>query len=108
MRLSALSTIRAANVTVHTQNTGTRAGAHTIQLFASPPGAGQDGRPRKVLVAFDKVFLQPGESAAVQLPIHAQHLTLANALGERSPVTGPWRLWVDLEGEPRHSVVHVV
>ena len=54
--------------TVTVTNTGTRAGAETVQLYVSDRKASVD-RPVKELKAFQKVFLQPGESRDVVLTI---------------------------------------
>ena len=54
--------------TVNVTNTGSRAGAETIQLYVSDKKASVD-RPLKELKAFQKVFLNPGESRNVTLTI---------------------------------------
>jgi beta-glucosidase len=54
--------------TVTVTNTGTRAGSETVQLYVSDKKASVD-RPVKELKAFQKVFLQPGESRDVVLTI---------------------------------------
>ncbi len=54
--------------TVNVTNTGARAGAETVQLYISDKKASID-RPVKELKAFQKVFLQPGESRDVVLTI---------------------------------------
>jgi len=53
---------------VNVTNTGTCAGAETVQLYISDKEASVD-RPVKELKAFGKVFLQPGESRDVTLTI---------------------------------------
>ena len=50
------------------KNTGSRAGAETVQLYVSDKKVSVD-RPVKELKAFQKVFLQPGESRDVTLTI---------------------------------------
>ena len=54
--------------TVSVTNTGSRAGAETVQLYISDKKCSVD-RPVKELKAFQKVFLQPGESKDVTLTI---------------------------------------
>jgi beta-glucosidase len=49
------------------ENTGTRAGAEVAQLYLGLPP--QIGEPPKRLVAFEKVWLNPGERTKVQLTI---------------------------------------
>jgi beta-glucosidase len=56
------------NVQCSIKNTGSRAGAETVQLYISDKKASVD-RPVKELKAFQKVFLQPGESRNVTLSI---------------------------------------
>lgn len=53
-------------VSASVTNTGSRAGAETVQVYVAPPKTGSaNGRPPKALVAFSKVFLQPRESKTV-------------------------------------------
>jgi len=54
--------------TINVTNTGQLAGAETVQLYISDKVASVD-RPVKELKAFQKVFLQPGESRDVTLTI---------------------------------------
>ncbi len=58
-----------ASVTV--TNVGERAGSHVVQLYVSPP-KGSVARPRRELRAFEKVALEPGESARVELRLDAR------------------------------------
>ena len=60
--------------TINVTNTGTRAGAETVQLYISDKKASVD-RPVKELKAFQKVFLQPGESRDVTLTISRDALS---------------------------------
>jgi beta-glucosidase len=58
------------NVTTRVTNTGERAGADVVQLYASTPGADVTAqRPRNRLVAFKKVVLAPHQSAPVTFPV---------------------------------------
>ena len=54
--------------TVNVTNTGRRAGSETVQLYIADKKASVD-RPVKELKAFQKVFLQPGETTDVKLTI---------------------------------------
>ncbi|ETS73032.1 hypothetical protein PFICI_15207 [Pestalotiopsis fici W106-1] len=55
-------------VLVTIRNTGSRIGSQVIQVYLSPPHASKDNsRPRKALVAFEKVKLHPGEEKAVEM-----------------------------------------
>ena len=56
-------------VTVEVTNTGDRAGAQVIQLYVQDVKASVD-RPVKELKAFQKVFLQPGETQTVTLSLN--------------------------------------
>ena len=60
--------------TVNVKNTGQRPGAETLQLYISDKQAALD-RPVKELKGFSKVFLQPGESKAVQITIDSSPLS---------------------------------
>ena len=60
--------------TVNVTNTGDKAGAETVQLYISDKKASVD-RPVKELKAFQKVFLQPGESRDVTLSIGKEALS---------------------------------
>ena len=55
------------------KNTGTRYGAEVVQLYASEP-ASSVLRPEKELKAFEKVFLQPGETKTVELTVKVSDL----------------------------------
>ena len=70
--------------TVSVTNTGAKAGAETVQLYISDKKASVD-RPVKELKAFQKVFLQPGESRDVQLTIGR------DALCFYDEVSGQWK-----------------
>ncbi|KAJ5795033.1 hypothetical protein N7457_001632 [Penicillium paradoxum] len=61
-----------ASVTV--SNTGSVAGAEIVQLWVLPPKT-DVGRPVRELKAFQKVFLQPGETQTVQLVVEKKLAT---------------------------------
>jgi len=50
--------------TVTVTNTGSRAGAHVVQVYLST-GVGPVIRPRRILAGFDKIHLEPGQSKHV-------------------------------------------
>lgn len=60
--------------TVSVKNTGERAGATTVQLYISDSKCSLP-RPVKELKAFQKVFLQPGESREIRLIIDRRALS---------------------------------
>ena len=63
--------------TIPVTNTGSVAGAETIQLYVSDLEASVE-RPIKELKAFRKVFLQPGETRQVSLTIDRSALSFYN------------------------------
>ena len=63
--------------TIPVTNTGSVAGAETIQLYVSDLEASVE-RPIKELKAFRKVFLQPGETKQVSLTIDRSALCFYN------------------------------
>ena len=69
-----------ANVQV--TNTGKRAGSEVVQLYITDIDASVD-RPEKELKGFQKVFLQPGETRVVSIPITRQDLSYYNAVQQR-------------------------
>ena len=60
--------------TIPVKNTGSMAGAETVQLYISDLEASVE-RPVKELKAFQKVFLQPGETQQVSLTIDKRALS---------------------------------
>ncbi|MDW9243027.1 glycoside hydrolase family 3 C-terminal domain-containing protein [Burkholderia cepacia] len=79
--LSALSARAdaAGNVTVGVTvtNTGVRAGAQTVQIYAALPAS--LGEPPKRLVGWTKVALQPGEARTVSVAVPAQRFAVWDA-----------------------------
>jgi len=57
-----------AAVTVRVRNTGSRPGAHIVQLYVST-SAGDVRRPVRELRGFEKVHLAPGETAEVRMEL---------------------------------------
>ena len=70
--------------TVPVTNTGKMAGSETVQLYISPKDS-KVARPVKELKAFQKVYLQPGETRNVTLTIGA------DALSYYDEATSQWR-----------------
>lgn len=60
-------------VTVTLTNTGTRAGAEVVQVYAARPGSAVVRAPRE-LVGFGKVHLEPGESRELTVPVRREDL----------------------------------
>ena len=61
-------TVAQDKVTFTVTNTGARAGAEVAQVYVSLPG-GKVFRPVRELKGFTKVFLEPGESKSVTVPL---------------------------------------
>lgn len=72
-------------VTFTLTNTGRRAGAEIAQLYISKPDA-EIFRPTKELKGFAKVFLQPGESRRVSIPLDDKAFRYFNVK------TGSWEI----------------
>ena len=66
------------DVTVDVTNTGTRAGEEVVQLYVGFEGSKVE-RPVKLLRAFSKVALGPGETKTVPLSVAVQDLAWYNA-----------------------------
>lgn len=73
------------DVSVAVTNTGERAGTEVVQVYVSPPGHEAE-RAAKLLHAFDRVELAPGETRIVSLAIPLGRLRW------RDPATHGWRL----------------
>ena len=75
------------------RNTGDREGAEVVQLYVGFPDSA--GEPPKVLKAFRKVQLNPGQRATVTLTLDRRDLSVWNEAATRwaSP-TGRYRLMV--------------
>jgi beta-glucosidase len=65
------------DVTIDVTNTGTRAGEEVVQLYVAFEGSKVE-RPVKLLRAFTKVALEPGETKTVPLSVAAKELAWYN------------------------------
>jgi len=72
-------------VSVDVANTGERAGEEIVQLYVGFEGS-QVERPVKLLRAFDKVALEPGETKTVPLSVEVRDLAWYN------PDAGEWEV----------------
>eukprot|EP01059_Diplonema_ambulator_P010303 TRINITY_DN202_c0_g1_i2.p1 TRINITY_DN202_c0_g1~~TRINITY_DN202_c0_g1_i2.p1 ORF type:complete len:747 (+),score=228.62 TRINITY_DN202_c0_g1_i2:37-2277(+) len=79
-------------VYVNVTNTGKLAGSDAVLAFAKAPNAGKGGVPLKSLFAFEKVHLEPGETATVAFDLHSLDLAVADAAGKFAPVAGTWQV----------------
>jgi beta-glucosidase len=81
------------SVTFTVQNTGARAGAEVVQVYAGLPMEAHE--PPKRLVAWDKVLLKPGEARTLTLPIDSKFLSVFNEQkGDWELMPGEYRLFV--------------
>ena len=85
-------------VVVRVTNTGQAAGAHSLLSFVSAPHAGLDGAPMQSLAGFEKVFLDPGQSAEIGLRLTRHDLALARPEGGLAAVEGEWTVRVGDDG----------
>lgn len=67
-----------ANISATITNTGDRKGAEVVQLYVSFPGSAISHRPVRKLVGFERVELEPGESATVSMPLRHFQLSYYN------------------------------
>ncbi|WP_078973594.1 glycoside hydrolase family 3 N-terminal domain-containing protein [Streptomyces sp. MMG1533] len=104
-------------VSARVRNTGTVAGAETVQLYAVDTVA-QVTRPVRFLLGFAKVALSPGERATVRFHVHTDRLAFTGLDGRRivepgeillqagsSSLDTPVRDAVRLVGEERDATV---
>ncbi len=78
---------------VRVENTGNRAGAEVVQLYARTPYRSTT-RPVAQLVAFHRVFLEPGESVVVEFDIPPARFAASGLDFVRRVEPGPVELWV--------------
>ncbi|WP_244216163.1 beta-glucosidase [Pseudomonas reidholzensis] len=80
-------------------NTGDKAGFEVAQLYIQPIDAQVD-RPRKELKGFTKVWLEPGQSKTVSLPIDARSLAYFVQNTDSWDVdAGKFKVWVGPDSE---------
>lgn len=72
-------------VSFEVTNTGSRAGAEVAQVYVGDPSA-KIARPAKELKAFQKVYLEPGQSKQVQLSLDSR------ALSYWDVTSGRWKI----------------
>ena len=69
-----LSKGEGTTATVHVTNTGSVAGADTVQAYVDDPTSA--GEPPEQLKGFDKVTLNPGQTADVSIPLGSQSFSI--------------------------------
>jgi beta-glucosidase len=80
-------------LTVEVINTGKMAGKEVVQCYIERADR-EDTEPRFTLAAYDKVHLEAGKSAKVQLALNAEVFSRYDESGERVPAPGSWRIHV--------------
>jgi beta-glucosidase len=97
-----LSHLRAAkeSVTVTVKNAGSIAHRETVQAYVSSPGQ----KELRSLCGVGKVYLQPGESKDVTIPINPDAFSRYDANGGLYPVAGPHTLYVGISQPDQRSV----
>ena len=83
---------------INVTNVGAVAGSDVVLAFVVPPPVpGESGAPIKTLIGFERVFLQPGQSAVLQFPVTPNDLSYVGVSGQRVSHAGVWKVLV---GEP--------
>ncbi|SDH18728.1 glycoside hydrolase family 3 N-terminal domain-containing protein [Microbacterium sp. 77mftsu3.1] len=93
-------------VSVVVRNTGERAGADVVQLYAHDPVASLT-RPVAQLMAYHRVDLGPGESARVVFSLPTARFAFTGRDGRRIVEPGRIDLWVGSSCEDRESVTAI-
>ncbi len=87
------------NATFTLTNTGDKAGFEVAQLYIQPI-APQVDRPKKELKGFTKVYLEPGQSKTVSLPIDSRSLAYFVQNTDSWDVdAGKFKVWVGPDSE---------
>ena len=89
---------RAATYQVTVTNTGSVDADDVVLGFLTPPGAGKDGIPLKVLFAFERVHVKAGQSVTVYLYPALTDFAFTTAAGERKPLAGSYTVHFGVEG----------
>lgn len=88
-------------VSTTVKNTSGRAGEEVAQLYLDPPDF--EGAPRIALRGFQRLLLQPGESAHVSIELSARDLSFVTRDGVRQVFAGEHRITVG-SGQPETAV----
>lgn len=78
-------------LSVDVTNEGQRAGDEVVQVYVTRPGA---GAPNRVLAAFTRIALRPGQTRKVTFDLDAKALSTVDQSGNRSVEAGPAYLWI--------------
>lgn len=100
-RLSAPSVATVSVVVKRLDGGHTRAAAHSVLLFASPPGAGAGGLPLKTLAGFQRVpTTLTSSSCTLVFNLTAFDLSVVGTDGKREVVEGDWKVVAGLPDSP--------
>ncbi|KAJ5726636.1 uncharacterized protein N7483_007993 [Penicillium malachiteum] len=80
------ATDRVVTIAVDVQNTSERAGYEAIQVYSEPPVDAQIWRPRRELIAFTKVWLEPNQTRRIGLSVSQRDIS-----GYWDSVHNSWR-----------------
>ena len=86
------------DVSLTVRNVGSYAGAGVVQIYVRDL-VGSRVRPVKELKAFEKVFLRPGESKRVKIPLPASRLAFTGIDMKQTVEPGKFFLWVSERSE---------
>lgn len=90
----------AFDIHLRVKNMGTRSGTHTVFLYSSPPSV--HNSPKKHLLGFEKVSLEPQSESLVKFKVNVcKDLSLVDEVGTRKVALGHHLLHV---GDLKHSL----
>ncbi|MBB6251162.1 glycoside hydrolase family 3 protein [Nitrospirillum iridis] len=78
--------------TAMVRNVGDRGGEEVVQLYVTPPSTPL--APRRQLVGFQRVRLEPGESKRVTFQVQPRDISAVDAAGNRAVEAGRYRIFV--------------
>ena len=89
------------SVSVNIKNTGSMAGAETVQVYVKVK---QDGAPNWQLKGLKKVFLNPGESKNISIPLNDRAFGLYNNEGELVLHEGEFEVFIGTSQPDARSI----
>ncbi|MDZ7377361.1 MAG: fibronectin type III-like domain-contianing protein, partial [candidate division KSB1 bacterium] len=95
---------------VEVKNVGQRAGQEVVQMYIRDLISSVT-RPIKELKGFQKIFLQPGESRTVSIPITPEHLAFTNIDMEFKVEPGEFEIMVgnsSRDEDLNRVILHVI
>ena len=92
LSISALKAGDTLRVSARVRNAGARAGDEVVQVYLEYPD--RPLSPRRALVDFARVSLQPGESRELSFELDARRLSDVDRAGKRAVMPGDYRVFV--------------